>query len=78
MAEELTTFYAAYIERPLVVCETLSVFLTQKAVEDIFLVGNREFTGFWSAVVEGFLSDHQFTERERNTRLLGFLGETSQ
>lgn len=36
MAEELTTFYAAYIERPLVVCETLSVFLTQKAVEDIF------------------------------------------
>lgn len=41
MAEELTTFYAGYIERPLVACEALSVFPTQKAVEDIFEVGDR-------------------------------------
>lgn len=80
MAEELTTFYAGYIERPLVACEALSVFLTQKAVEDTFEVGDREFTGWWSAAVEGLLRDHQFTERERkpeDTWLLGFLRETS-
>lgn len=37
----------------------------------------RKFTGQWSAVVEGFLRDHQFTERERkpeDTRLLGVPG----
>lgn len=57
--------------------EALSVFLIQKAIKDIFWVGNREFTGWWHAVVEGFLRDHPFMEREgkpEDTWLLGFPG----
>lgn len=81
MAEELTLFYVVKLGGHWWLLKHYQCFLPRKPSRTCSGLGTRTHSRR-SAVVEGFLRDHQFTERERkpeDTRLLGVPGgECSQ